>query len=204
MQERPFDEIALYDLVHVPGIATDLIHIDTKAEVTGHLPADSGLEKALSNADIVVVTAGIARKPGMTRDDQRQDHPRHLPGHRDHPSPNAISCIVTKPVNSTVHVPFGGDGIVKSKQGAGSATTCMAYARFRFVKAVLAGLKGENPVTEEAFVYLPGIEGEKETAKELGLDFFVVRTVLEEAWRGEGFAVWDAGGLGERDAGCGG
>lgn len=63
-----FDEIALYDIVHVPGIATDLNHIDTRAKVTGHLPADNGLKDALQGADIVVVTAGIARKPGMTRD----------------------------------------------------------------------------------------------------------------------------------------
>lgn len=44
------------------------MHIDTKAKVTGFLPDNDGLEKALSGADIVVVTAGIARKSGMTRD----------------------------------------------------------------------------------------------------------------------------------------
>jgi malate dehydrogenase len=54
--------------VHAPGIATDLNHIDTKAKVSGFLPADNGLVNALSGADVVVVTAGIARKPGMTRD----------------------------------------------------------------------------------------------------------------------------------------
>lgn len=54
--------------MHVPGIATDLNHIDTKAKVTGYLAADGGLKQALTGADIVVVTAGIARKPGMTRD----------------------------------------------------------------------------------------------------------------------------------------
>ncbi|KAI1036962.1 hypothetical protein LB505_011960 [Fusarium chuoi] len=63
-----FTEIALYDIVHTPGIATDLNHIDTKATVSGYLPSNDGLAKALSGADIVVVTAGIARKPGMTRD----------------------------------------------------------------------------------------------------------------------------------------
>ena len=68
LQSDLFDEIALYDIVHVPGIATDLNHIDTRAKVTGHLPADNGLKDALQGADIVVVTAGIARKPGMTRD----------------------------------------------------------------------------------------------------------------------------------------
>lgn len=54
--------------MHVPGIATDLMHIDTRANVTGFLPQNGGLRKALNGADIIVVTAGIARKPGMTRD----------------------------------------------------------------------------------------------------------------------------------------
>lgn len=37
--------------------------------MTGYLPADGGLGKALKNADIVVIPAGVPRKPGMTRDD---------------------------------------------------------------------------------------------------------------------------------------
>lgn len=55
-------------MVHAPGIATDLNHIHTPAKVSGFLPADDGLKQALTGADIVVIPAGIARKPGMTRD----------------------------------------------------------------------------------------------------------------------------------------
>lgn len=77
-------------------------------------------------------------------------------------------------------VQFGGDEIVKSKQGAGSATTCMAYAGFRFVKALLAGKRGES-ITEEAFVYLPGIPGGKEIAADLGVDYFAVKIQLGKA-----------------------
>lgn len=69
-QSDLFDKISLYDIVHVPGIATDLNHIDTRAKVSGYLPEDDGLKKTLEGADVVVVTAGIARKPGMTRDGQ--------------------------------------------------------------------------------------------------------------------------------------
>lgn len=37
--------------------------------VSGYLAAEvDGLRKALQGADFIVVTAGIARKPGMTRD----------------------------------------------------------------------------------------------------------------------------------------
>jgi malate dehydrogenase len=74
-------------------------------------------------------------------------------------------------------VQFGGDEIVKNKQGAGSATTCMAYAGFRFVKALLAASKGES-VVEEAYIYLPGVPGGKEIAAELGVDYFAVKVEL--------------------------
>jgi malate dehydrogenase len=74
-------------------------------------------------------------------------------------------------------VQFGGDEIVKSKQGAGSATTCMAYAGFRFIKAILSAWNG-NPVTEEAYVYLPGISGGEAIASQLGVDYFAVKIVL--------------------------
>ncbi|OJZ91120.1 hypothetical protein ASPFODRAFT_124095 [Aspergillus luchuensis CBS 106.47] len=252
-----FDEIALYDIVHVPGIATDLMHIDTKAKVTGYLPADDGLKKALTGADVIVVTAGIARKPGMTRDDLFKTNAhiiRSIFTEVAATCPKAFCCVVTNPVNSTVpvaaetlkragvfdptrlfgvttldvvrastfaahatntdpkaykvpvigghsgatilplysqaqppvnldeetlaavinRVQFGGDEIVKSKQGAGSATTCMAYAGFRFVKAILAAMGGET-VTEEAYVYLPGVPGGEEIAAKLGVDYFAVK-----------------------------
>lgn len=54
------------------GVATDLNHIDTPAKVSGYLPADNGLEKTLTGAELVIILAGIARKPGMTRDGRRQ------------------------------------------------------------------------------------------------------------------------------------
>jgi hypothetical protein len=51
--------------------------ISTGAKVTGHLPSatswpprsNEGLAEALTGADIVVIPAGVPRKPGMTRDD---------------------------------------------------------------------------------------------------------------------------------------
>ncbi|CAH0050934.1 unnamed protein product [Clonostachys solani] len=284
-----FDEISLYDIVHAPGIATDLNHIDTRAKVSGHLAEDGGLQKALARADIVVVTAGIARKPGMTRDDNvagfldlfktNASIIRDLFTEVAKTCPQAICCVVTNPVNSTVPVAaetlrqggtydptrlfgvttldvvrastfiahalgggadpksfkvpvigghsgatilplyshavpklcidsaklaqvihselllpiyfdlklmtsslyagvqFGGDEIVESKKGAGSATTCMAYAGFRFIKALIQAKSG-TPVVEEAYVYLPGIQDGKEIAARLGVDYFAVKVEL--------------------------
>lgn len=61
-------DLRLYDVVHSIGVATDLNHIDTPAKVRGYLPADNGLEKTLTGVELVIIPAGIARKPGMTRD----------------------------------------------------------------------------------------------------------------------------------------
>lgn len=45
-----------------------------------------------------------------------------------------IKSIVVSPSidHGDSGVQFGGDEIVKAKAGAGSATTCMAYAGFRY------------------------------------------------------------------------
>ena len=46
---------------------SDLSHIPTGVKVSGH-GADK-LDEALKGCDIVVIPAGVPRKPGMTRDD---------------------------------------------------------------------------------------------------------------------------------------
>lgn len=69
-------------------------------------------------------------------------------------------------------VQFGGDEVVKAKDGAGSATLSMAYAGFRFAESVIKALKGEKGIVENTFVYLPGVTGGDEIAKQTGVDYF--------------------------------
>lgn len=59
-------ELALYDIVNTPGVSADLAHINTPAKTTGYM-GDAQLQDALTGAAIVVIPAGIPRKPGMTR-----------------------------------------------------------------------------------------------------------------------------------------
>ncbi|CUS25017.1 LAQU0S23e01156g1_1 [Lachancea quebecensis] len=71
--------IALYDVNRdaVAGAATDLSHIDTPVSVSWHAPEPAGgadpladpLQACLAGAQLVVIPAGVPRKPGMTRDD---------------------------------------------------------------------------------------------------------------------------------------
>ena len=58
-------QLGLYDIVNTPGVAADLSHIATPAKVQGYLPPDDGLAKTLKGADIVVIPAGVPRKPGV-------------------------------------------------------------------------------------------------------------------------------------------
>lgn len=78
----------------------------------------------------------------------------------------------------TNRVQFGGDEVVKAKDGAGSATLSMAYAGFRFAEKVLKAAKGETGVVEPTFVYLPGLPGGDAIVKETGLEYFSVPVEL--------------------------
>jgi malate dehydrogenase len=57
----------LFDIVNTPGVAADLSHINTESKVEGFLPPDDGLKKALTGADVVIIPAGVPRKPGVSR-----------------------------------------------------------------------------------------------------------------------------------------
>jgi len=62
-------------------------------------------------------------------------------------------------------IQFGGDEVVKAKDGAGSATLSMAYAGAKFTNALLRGLNGEQGVITPTFVRSPLFEDK-------GVDFF--------------------------------
>ena len=62
---------------------------------------------ALEGAQIVVITAGVARKPGMTRDDLFNINAgiiSNLASAVAKHCPKAFVCVVTNPVNSTVPI----------------------------------------------------------------------------------------------------
>ena len=99
-------ELALYDVApFTPGVAVDLSHIPTDIQVTGYVGDDDAA--AMQDADIVVIPAGVPRKPGMTRDDLFNVNAgivKKLVGTGAKACPNACFAIVTNPVNSTVPI----------------------------------------------------------------------------------------------------
>ncbi|KAI9878885.1 MAG: Malate dehydrogenase, cytoplasmic [Pleopsidium flavum] len=246
-------ELALYDIRGAPGVAADISHINTKSKVTGHQPTPSGLREALSNAEIVLIPAGVPRKPGMTRDDLFNTNAsivRDLAKAAADSAPNANILVISNPVNSTVpicaevfkskgvynpkrlfgvttldvvrasrfisqvkstdpaqenvpvvgghsgvtivpllsqsnhpdlsgpaldefvnRVQFGGDEVVKAKDGAGSATLSMAMAGARFAESLLKAAQGQKGVIEPTFVDSP-------LYKDRGIDFFASKVEL--------------------------
>ncbi|CAH2052702.1 unnamed protein product, partial [Iphiclides podalirius] len=99
--------LALYDIAPVtPGVAVDLSHMDTPAQVTGHKGPEE-LAAAIKDSDLVVIPAGVPRKPGMTRDDLFNTNAsivRDLAACIAQQSPKAIVAIITNPVNSMVPI----------------------------------------------------------------------------------------------------
>lgn len=97
-------QLSLYDVnPATPGVAKDLSHIPTDVEVFGFAGKDPS--EALVGTDVVVIPAGVARKPGMTRDDLFNINAsiiRDLVTAIGKTAPNAIIAIITNPVNSMV------------------------------------------------------------------------------------------------------
>lgn len=62
-------------------------------------------------------------------------------------------------------IQYGGDEVVKAKDGAGSATLSMAYAGAKFTNALLRGLNGEKGVITPTFV-------KSDLFADKGVDFF--------------------------------
>jgi len=254
--------LGLFDIVNTPGVAVDLSHIDTPAVVVGRLPPNDGLKEVLTDADVVVIPAGVPRKPGMTRDDLFKINAgivKDLATGIATTCPKAFVLVISNPVNSTVpivaevfkkhgvydpkrifgvttldvvrastfvaeiigkpgaapdivvpvigghsgvtivpllsqsshplpsnldkdkfdalvnRIQFGGDEVVKAKDGAGSATLSMAYAGFDFANKIVRAIKGEKGIVAPSFVALKADPaGGAALSKELGaeLEFF--------------------------------
>ncbi|KAM3185552.1 malate DEHYDROGENASE, NAD-dependent [Hymenolepis weldensis] len=99
-------EITLYDIANAAGVAADLSHIETRPTVSGYTGPEN-LQAALSGSKVVLIPAGVPRKPGMTRDDLFTSNASivaDLARACGKYCPEAMICIITNPVNSTVPI----------------------------------------------------------------------------------------------------
>jgi len=100
-------ELACYDVASfTPGVAKDLSHIETKTQVSAYTGPEE-LDECLKGSSLVLVPAGMPRKPGMTRDDlfnTNAEIAMNLADACARNCPEAIVGIITNPVNSTVPI----------------------------------------------------------------------------------------------------
>merc|ERR1740127_426328 len=107
-------ELCVFDLniAMVPpnGVAADLSHIEKKCSVKGYVmevgknPIDY-LEECLTGCNLVLVPAGVPRKPGQTRDDLMKINADIAKGIVEACAkfcPNAVLGMIVNPVNSVV------------------------------------------------------------------------------------------------------
>lgn len=267
-------KLALYDIRDPVGFKTDISHINTIAECQSF--SKDQLDDALRGARVVLIPAGVPRKPGMSRDDLFKINAsivKHLCEQIARICPNATVLIISNPVNSLVpvavetfkrigtfdaskimgvttldlvraetffgdymnnarlsslgskqfdkrrmhkvvsvigghsgqtivpivllkplvyimkqedykglinRVQYGGDEVVKAKEGTGSATFSMAFAGYRFAEAILKSIQRES-IDDlgyiPAYVYLPNLKNGTDVQKKLGhkdLEYFSI------------------------------
>ena len=99
-------ELSLYDIAPVtPGVAADLSHIPTDVKIKGFSGEDA--TPALEGADVVLISAGVARKPGMDRSDLFNVNAgivKNLVQQIAKTCPQACVGVITNPVNTTVAI----------------------------------------------------------------------------------------------------
>lgn len=165
------DEVVLIDIVEgLPqGKALDMaesapIHLfDTKVTGTNDY-ADT------ANTDICVITAGLARKPGMSRDDLLAKNASIVKSVTEQfvkHSPNAIIIVVSNPLDVMTYVAYMASGFPSNRvMGMAGVLDTARYRSFiaaelgvsvRDIQALLMGGHGDTMVPLPRFTTIGGI-----------------------------------------------
>jgi len=151
LAERNYADIVLADVTEfvAEGKALDLLEagpiLGYDVNVSGVTVKDGvGYEK-IANSEIVVMTAGIARKPGMSRDDLILTNMKIVGGWAEQiarHAPNAIVVVVTNPVDAMTQLM--GHVTKFPKQRVIGQAGVLDSARFRTFVALELGVSAQN------------------------------------------------------------
>jgi malate dehydrogenase len=117
--EKELCDVILIDIVEgVPqGKALDLTEAAPIEKHDAHLTGTNGYE-ASEGSDVVIITAGIPRKPGMSRDDLLKTNAgiiRDVTRQVAKLSPDAALIIVSNPLDAMCHVAYETSGFSKNR-----------------------------------------------------------------------------------------
>jgi len=165
------DDLSLVDII--PGLA------EGEALDISHRLADAGVDvgvtgstdfSALKGASLVVVTAGLARKPGMTRMDLLSKNSGIISSVTKEiakNAPDAVILMVTNPMDAMTYVALKASGFPKARVvGQGGV---LDNSRFKYVLAkklgvsrssitsLVMGEHGENMIPVASHTYVSGV-----------------------------------------------
>lgn len=146
LAEKRLCDVVLVDIAEgLPqGKALDLAEAAPIEKHDASLIGTNDYEET-ADSDIVIITAGIPRKPGMSRDDllkTNSDIMKTVVGNVSERSPNAVLIIVSNPLDAMCHVAHDASGFDK-KRVIGMAGV-LDSARFRTFIARELNVSVEN------------------------------------------------------------
>ncbi len=161
--ERNYADVVLADVIEfvAEGEALDLLEagpiVGYDVNVSGVTIKDGAGYEKIANSDMVVVTAGIARKPGMSREDLILTNMKIVSGWAEQiarHAPNAIVIVVTNPVDAMTQLLWH---VTKfPKQRVMGQAGVLDGARFRTFVALELGVSVQNVDT-----YVLGAHGDQ-------------------------------------------
>jgi malate dehydrogenase len=144
--ESGLADVALVDVVEgVPqGKGLDLLEAGPVLGCDARITGANGYDET-SDSDIIVITAGLARKPGMSRDDllaANGDIVKTVAVETGRRSPRAIMIVVTNPMDVMAYAAMRACGFPRERViGMGGV---LDSARFRTFIAMELGVSVEN------------------------------------------------------------
>ena len=146
LAEKELCDVVLIDIVEgVPqGKALDLSEAAPIEKHDAHLTGSNTYE-ASAGSDIIIITAGIPRKPGMSRDDLISTNAgivKTVTQQAAELSPKAILIVVSNPLDAMCHVAYETSGFPKNRV-MGMAGV-LDSARFRTFIAMELNVSVEN------------------------------------------------------------
>ena len=146
LPEKELCDVVLIDIVEgfPQGKALDLTEAAPIEKHDAHLTGSNRYE-ASAGSDIIIITAGIPRKPGMSRDDLISTNAgivKNVIQQVSKLSPKSILIIVSNPLDAMCHVAYEASGFPKNRV-LGMAGV-LDSARFRAFIAMELNVSVEN------------------------------------------------------------
>jgi malate dehydrogenase len=146
LAEKQLCDVVLVDIVEgIPqGKALDLTEAAAIEKHDSHLTGTNGYDET-ADSNIVIITAGIPRKPGMSRDDLISTNAgimRNVTQEVASRSPKAIIIVVSNPLDAMCHVAFDTCGF--PKQRVIGMAGVLDSARFRAFISMELNVSVEN------------------------------------------------------------